>query len=115
MNSFNYEKIEEIILNQINKVHMYRMCYFKDLRNEEYWDYYLHDNMDDGYKLIHKAIDKYLFKEIPQTFIDEVMIWLNTSNIMLKDLRMLLRKKYNRHYIISAIKGYTIKYNENLL
>lgn len=109
----SYEEVESFILNQVNKIHMYRMVYFKDLRNERDWEYYLHDNMDDGYKLIHEGIDKYLFNDCPQEYTDKVLAWYYTSIAMLKDFRSLLRRKYNKQHIHSTIRAFTKKYEEN--
>lgn len=107
-----YEDVEKYILEQIDNVHIYRMCYFEDLRNEEHWDNYLSDNMNDGYALIHDCCDKYLFTKVPNEFVCKVIEWRNISNTMLFDLRQLLIKKYHRHYIHTAIKEYKIQYHE---
>ena len=109
----SYEEVESFILNQVNEVHMYRMVYFKELRNERDWEYYLHDNMEDGYKLIHEGIDNYLFNDCTQEFTEKVLTWYDTSIAMLKDFRFLLRRKYNKQYIHSTIKAFTKSYNEN--
>lgn len=109
----SYDDVESFILKQINEVHMYRMVYFKELRTERDWEYYLHDNMEDGYNLIHEGIDKYLFDGCSQKFIDKVLTWYDTSIAMLKDFRGLLRRKYNKQYIHSTIKAFTKSYNEN--
>ena len=109
----SYEEVESFILNQVNVIHMYRMVYSKELRNERDWEYYLHDNMDDGYKLIHEGIDKYLFNDCPQEYTDKVLTWYYTSIAMLKDFRFILRHKYNKQYIHSTIKAFTISYNKN--
>ena len=106
----SYEDVERFILEQINEVHMYRMCYFKELRNEKDWGYYLHDNMNDGYDLINEAIDKYLFVGCPKEFTDEVLEWYKTSRQMLEDFRRLLYIKYNKKYIRSTIKEFTMAY-----
>lgn len=108
----SYEVVESFILDQINEVHMYRMCYFKELRNEEDWGYYLNDNMQDGYKLIHTACDKYLFNGCPVAFTNEVMKWYETSREMLKDFRRLLYIKYDKKYIINTIKKFTLAYKK---
>ena len=108
-----YEDVENFILEQINNVHIYRMCYFEDLRNENNWDNYLSDNMNDGYSLIHDCCDKYLFTTVPETFINKVVEWRHISDTMLFDLRQLLIKKYHRHYIHRAIKEYKIKYDNH--
>lgn len=107
-----YEDVEKFILEQIDNVHIYRMCYFDDLRNEDEWDNYLHDNMIDGYSLIHECCDKYLFKEVPYAFVSKVIEWRHISDTMLFDLRQLLIKKYHRRYIHSAINSYKIEYHE---
>ena len=109
----SYEEVESFILNQVNEIHMYRMVYFKELRNERDWEYYLHDSMDDGYNLIHKAINNYLFSGCPEEFTNEVMNWYHTSLEMLGDFRRLLLIKYNKKYIRSTIKAFTKSYNEN--
>lgn len=106
----SYEEVESFILEQINEVHMYRMCYFKELRSEEEWSYYLNDNIDDGYKLLKTAIDKYLFNGCPQNYIDEVLKWYKTSRVMLEDFRKLLYIKYNKKYVISTIKDFKMAY-----
>lgn len=107
-----YEDVEKFILEQIDNVHIYRMCYFEDLRNENDWDNYLSDNMNDGYQLIRECCNKYLFKNVPHDFINKVIEWKNISDTMLFDLRKLLITKYHRHYITTAIKSYKIEYHE---
>lgn len=107
-----YEDVEKFVLEQIDNVHIYRMCYFDDLRNEDEWDNYLSDNMNDGYTLIHECCNKYLFTKVPLNFIDKVIEWRHISDTMLFDLRQLLIKKYHRHCIQTAIKGYKIEYHE---
>lgn len=107
-----YEDVEKFILEQINNVHIYRMCYFDDLKNEDEWDNYLSDNINDGYTLIHKCCDKYLFTKVPNDFIYKVIEWRHISDTMLFDLRQVLIKKYHRHYIHTAINCYKIQYNE---
>lgn len=109
----SYEDVESFILNQVNEIHMYRMLYYKELRNERNWEYYLHDSMDDGYKLIHVGIDKYLFNDCTQEYTNKVLTWYYTSIAMLKDFRFLLRRKYNKQYIHSTIKAFTTSYEEN--
>lgn len=109
----DYEEVEKFILDEINEIHLYRMVFFKILRNEEEWDYYLGDNMQDGYNLIHKAINNYLFSGCPEEFTNEVMSWYHTSIEMLDDFRRLLLIKYNKKYIRSTIKAFTKSYNEN--
>lgn len=108
----SYEDVESFILDQVNEVHMYRMCYFKELRSEKDWGYYMHDNMDDGYDLINEAIDKYLFVGCPKEFTDEVLEWYKTSRQMLEDFRRLLYIKYNKKYIRSTIKSFRIAYKK---
>lgn len=108
----NYEDVERFILEQINEVHMYRMCYFRELRTAEDWDYYLNDNMQDGYKLIHSACDKYLFSGCPQKFTKRVLTWYKSSQEMLSDFRKLLYIKYDKKYISSTIKAFTIAYKK---
>lgn len=110
----SYEVVEKFILDQINTVHAYRMAYFRELRNEQDWDNYLHDNMEDGYKLIKKAIDKYLFIGCPLEFNNEVLAWYHTSLEMLKDFRELLTKKYNKKYIRSTIRSFITAYNREM-
>lgn len=110
----SYEVVEKFILDQINTVHMYRMAYFRELRNEQDWDNYLHDNMEDGYKLIKKAIDKYLFIGCPLEFNNEILAWYHSSLEMLKDFRELLIKKYNKKYIRSTIRGFITAYNREM-
>ena len=107
-----YEDVEKFILEQIDNVHIYRMCYFEDLRNEPDWNNYLSDNMNDGYTLIHYCCDKYLFTTVPNDFISKVIEWRHISDTMLFDLRQMLIKKYHRHYINTAINGYKIQYHE---
>lgn len=109
----DYEEVEKFILNEINELHMYRMVFFKFLRNEEEWNYYLQDNMQDGYNLIHKAINNYLFSGCPEEFTNEVMSWYHTCLEMLEDFRRLLLIKYNKKYIRSTIRAFTKSYNEN--
>lgn len=108
----SYEDVESLILKQINKVHMYRMCYFKELRNEEDWGYYLHDNMNDGYNLLNEAIDKYLFSDCPEVFMNAVMKWYVTSLKMLEDFRRLLYIKYDKKNIRSTIEAFTLAYEK---
>lgn len=108
----SYEDVEKFILEQIDNVHIYRMCYFDDLKNETDWNNYLSDNMNDGYSLIHECCEKYLFLTVPEEFIYKVIEWRNISNTMLFDLRQLLIKKYHRHCIRTAINGYKIQYHE---
>lgn len=107
------EEVESFILNQVDEIHMYRLVYFDELRNEEEWNYYLGDNMQDGYNLIHKAINNYLFSGCPEKFTNEVMSWYHTSLEMLEDFRRLLLNKYNKKYIRSTIRAFTKSYNEN--
>ena len=108
----SYEDVERFILDQINEVHMYRMCYFKELRSEEDWGHYLNDNMQDGYKLLHKACEKYLFSGCPQEFTNDVITWYNSSREMLEDFRRLLYINYDKKYIRSTIKAFTIAYKK---
>lgn len=113
MQKERYEKIENIILEQINKVHTYRMCYFTDLRNEKNWQNYLKDNINDGFDLIDEAIDKYLYNDCPATFVTKVLEWYHISNDMLHDFRKLLRNKYHRKYIFSTVRYYAIRNEDN--
>lgn len=108
----SYEDVEKFILEQIDNVHIYRMCYFDVLRNENDWDDYLSDNMDDGYKLIRECCNNYLFTKVPNNFVKKVIEWRHISNTMLFDLRQLLITKYHRHCINTTIKGYIIQYHE---
>lgn len=107
-----YEDVEKFILEQIDNVHIYRMCYFDDLRTENDWENYLSDYMNDGYNLIHQCCNKYLFTNVPDNFVKKVIEWRHIGDTMLFDLRQLLIKKYNRRCIRTAIKGYKIQYNE---
>lgn len=109
----SYEDVEKFVLEQIDNVHIYRMCYFEDLRYETDWNNYLSDNMNDGYALIHECCNKYLFTNVPQEFISKVIKWRHISDIMLFDLRELLIKKYHRHYIRADINSYKIQYHES--
>lgn len=109
----SYEDVESFILNQVNKIHIYRMVYYKELRKERDWEYYLHDSMDDGYKIIHEGIDKYLFTDCTQEYTDKVLSWYYTSVEMLKDFRFMLRRKYNKQHIHCTIKGFTTRYKKN--
>lgn len=111
-NFTRYEDVEKYILEQIDNVHIYRMCYFEDLRNESDWDNYLSDNMNDGYALIRECCNNYLFTKVPNEFISKVIKWRHISDTMLFDLRQMLIKKYHRHYIPSAIESYKIQYHE---
>ena len=109
----DYEEVEKFILDEINEIHMYRMVFFKILRNEEEWNYYLGDNMQDGYNLIHTAISNYLFSGCPKKFTKEVMSWYHTSLEMLDDFRRLLLIKYKKKYTRSTIRAFTKSYNDN--